>query len=802
MTTTPFTDGWTVRAADSIDSVAVTLPHDAMIGELRSAAGGTGSHGGYFPGGRYVYAKKWTAPETGRHSLFFEGVQGQATIRLNGEVIGVSTSVYREFAVPLDGAVAGSDNLIEVEVDNSAVPNSRWYTGSGIYRRVWLEEVAPIGFTRDGVRIRTVSVGDPAIVEIDVEITDPETRDARVVVRLDDAGGEAEGVIENGRATLQLRVPQPRLWSDTTPHLYAATVDLVVGGEMLDGRVQRVGLRTVQVDARHGLRINGERVLLRGACVHHDSGVLGAATLRASEFRRARILKEGGFNAIRSSHNPLSRDLLDACDEHGLYVLDELTDVWFGPKSAHDSAPRFEHEWRDDARSMIAKDRNHPSVIMYSIGNEIAESGTPRGIETARAISDFVRDLDPERPTTLAVNFLLNFMASSGKSLFDATEHDPAKQERQPSAISSTIANVMANRIGGMMQTISRLPKSDKVTRDTFPTVDVAGYNYAWGRYAGDVKRYPERVVLGSESMPGDIPKIWALAKRLPNVIGDFTWTGWDYLGETGIGTWSYGAETTGIGKKYPELIAGCGLIDITGHPGAALLLSQAAWGLLPAPQIAVHPLDHAGESVHRTAWRSTDAVQSWAWAGADGRRAEVDVYSSDDQVELVLNGRSLGRKAAGERRGFVTRFRVPYEPGEITAIGYRDGVETGRSSLRSAGAPSLRLVTDRDAITADGQDLAFLRVELADADGVVETLASDLVSVEVIGAGRLAALGSAAPSSTESFTDAEHSTWRGRALAVVRAGDEAGEVEVCVTSRHHGSATLTLAVTGSGVLA
>jgi beta-galactosidase len=796
MTLMPFTDDWTFARLGE-EPVAVALPHDAMIGETRSRTAASGSHGAYFPGGRYCYAKTWTPADEGPAELFFEGVYGDTRVRIDGREVATSRSGYREFAAPLGDVVAGRPVRIEVEVDNSRLPNSRWYTGSGIYRRVWLDDAPATRIVRDGTALRTTLSTGSARVTVEVAVENPDERIVTVGVELEAPDGrrfasQAEVVGESAR--VELEIADPLLWSDRTPHLHTATVSLREGGTLLDATEFVTGLRTIEVDAVRGLRVNGDEVLLRGACVHHDSGPLGAATLRASEFRRARVLKESGFNAVRSSHNPLSRDFLDACDQVGLYVLDELTDVWFQPKTAHDVAPLFDELWRDDARSMVAKDRRHPSVIMYSIGNEIAESGSERGIATTREVSDFLRELDPDRPTTLAINFLLNVVASSGRSLFDTSEHDTAKAEKEPSAVTSTFANVLANRIGGLMQTVSKLPKADKVSRDTFLGVDVAGYNYAFGRYRGDARRHPDRVVLGTESMPGDIPKIWSLVESLPNVIGDFTWTGWDYLGETGIGTWSYGTGTASIAKPFPELVAGCGLIDITGRPDAALLLSQATWGLLDAPQIAVRPLDHAGEKTRRMAWRSTDAVQSWAWAGREGRTAEVEVYSSDDEVELVLNGRSLGRKAAGRRPGFVTRFRVPYAPGELVAIGYRGGVESGRSTLRSAGPVAVTVRAETREIAADGQDLAFVWIELADEHGVVEMLDDDRVTVAVSGAGRLAALASAVTVTSESFVDDEHTTWRGRALAVIRSTGEAGEVRVTVTSDRHGSAELILA--------
>ena len=804
MTMTPFNDGWTFGRLGETSTHEVALPHDAMIGEQRSAHGATASHGAYFPGGRYRYTKSWTAPADHgdrRRALFFEGVYGSTRVLVDGVEVATSISGYREFAVPLE-VTPGADVLIEVEVDNSATPNSRWYTGSGIYRKVWLAEIAATRIARDGIAVTTELAGSDAVVRIDLTIENPDARPLTARVELESPDGRhvsGEAAVAGGRCSVTLDVPDALTWSANTPHLHRLMVDLVDGTSVLDTRRETAGLRTIEVDAERGLRINGESVLLRGACVHHDNGILGAATLRAAEHRRARILKAAGFNAIRSSHNPLSRDFLDACDELGLYVVDELTDVWFSPKSAHDVAPHFDELWRDDARSMVAKDRLHPSVIMYSIGNEIAESGSERGIAVAHEISDLIRELDPQRPTTIAVNFLLNVMAASGRSMFDTSEHRPEDEQRKPSAVTSTMANVMANRIGSMMQTVSKLPKADKVSRDTFSAVEVAGYNYAWGRYRGDAKRHPDRVVLGTESMPGDLPKIWPLVESLPNVIGDFLWTGWDYLGETGIGTWTYGNDTATLARPFPELIAGCGLVDITGRPDAGLLVVQAAWGLLDSPQIAVRPLDRAGQKVRRMAWRSTDAVQSWSWAGTEGRVAQIEVYSTDDQVELLLNGRSLGRKKAGARARFVTRFTADYEPGELIAIGYRGGRESGRSSLRSAHAPVLRVVAETDRMLADGQDLAYLSIEIADADGVREMLDDDTVTVEITGPAVLAGLGNAQRATEESYVDARHSTWRGTALAIVRSTGGEGPVEVTVTSDRHGSASVQVSAVTAG---
>jgi hypothetical protein len=813
MTSTLFTDGWSFRRSTDTTSIPVRLPHDAMIAETRSAEASTGNHGGYFPGGAYVYTKQWQVPESDdevEYRLFFEGVYGDTVVTVDGREVARCDSGYRAFPAAVGSPAPGSVLTIEVTVDNTRTPNSRWYTGSGIYRPVWLEVVPAVHIRRDGIHLVTRSISPEGIVDVDVHVTGELSPRATVHVELVDDETVVEAVdlpIRGSLATGQLRIRDPHLWSAEDPHLYQVAVQLV-DGEVLDEHRLSTGLRTIQVDAVHGLRVNGRPVLLRGACVHHDNGILGALTLPAAEYRRARILKEAGFNAIRSAHNPLSRAFLDACDQVGLYVMNELTDVWFVHKTPHDGANRFEDTWQDDVRSMVADSRNRPSVILYSIGNEISETATDRGVATAARIHEFLQEADPTRPTTVAVNMLLNMMAGRGKSPFEGAHYqsapgtNPATSTPKAAAeatgpekptATSTIANAITARLGRIMELAARLPAADKVSRDVFTKVDVAGYNYAFSRYAADRKKYPARVILGTESMPGDLPAIWERVQKVPGVIGDFMWTGWDYLGEAGIGVVSHGNESGGINKPYPTLLAGPGAFDITGYPGAPALLAQAVWGMLSAPAIAVAPLTHAGQRAHTTPWRTTDAITSWAWRGHHGM-AHIQVYSCDDEVELLLNGRSLGRKRAGIRAGFVTRFRTPYAPGELIAVGYRGGRETGRSTLRSAGPAQLRVRAETDALTG-ADDLAYVWVELVDVEGIVETGTDDRVTISVEGPAELAGFGSAAPVTEESSVSGTHTTYYGRALAILRGTGTPGAVTVTVRSEHHGQTQLTLPV-------
>lgn len=799
MSKTLFTGDWYFQRNSDSESILVRLPHDAMIGESRSADSASGNHGGYFPGGYYTYTKQWTVPMDADQVLYrlvFESVYGDTCVKVDDVEVTRCNSGYRSFSASLTGLAPGKSVTIQVIVNNTQLPNGRWYTGSGIYRSVWLEALQPSHIADDGVKFVTKILEPNTVVGVDVKVEGAKENHI-VYVELEDANGLSSIAImpiNNGKASGELQVTSTRLWSAEDPHLYTASVSLMENDVVIDKRQLRVGIRTIDIDSEQGLRINNKQVLLRGACVHSDNGILGAVSLPAAEHRRIRILKACGFNAIRASHNPMSPAFLDACDEIGMYVVDELTDVWFQRKTKYDSAGRFEEVWRDDVRAMVAEDRNRPSVIMYSIGNEVAETATERGVSVAGEINDFVHHLDPTRPTTLAINLLLNMMAKRGSSPFDSEKYTGEGTKNKKKETTSTVANMLTAKLGVVMGLISRLPAADKASKDAFAKVDVAGYNYAFGRYSGDRKKYPERIILGSESMPGDIPSIWQRVTSVPGVIGDFMWTGWDYLGEAGIGTWSYGKEPGGIDKPYPALLAGTGAIDITGMPGAPTFLSRAVWDLLDAPAIAVRPPINAGKRTNKTPWRSTDAISSWAWRGTKGK-VSVEVYSSDDEVELILNGRSIGRKKSGKQVKFMTRFSVPYEQGEVVAIGYRNGSESGRSSLRSAQTARLRLRSETD-ILVGSDDLAYVWIELADNNGVVESMSNDKVTIHIEGPGLLMGFGCAAPITEDNYTDSVSSTYFGRALAIIRATScSADFITLSASSERHGDATLKLKV-------
>lgn len=738
-----FCGGWTCNGAP------VTLPHDAQITEPRSAGASNGGHG-YFPGGVYRYEKRFTAPREweGRTILLeFEGVYKNATVSLNGEELCFHPYGYTGFFVELTNLRCGGENTLTVVADNSRLPNSRWYTGSGIYRPVWLYVCQKDGLRPGMVKVRTLS-HSPAVIEVSSPIP----------VRAEVGGVAGEGTC------FRMEIPGARLWSAEHPNLYTMNIR---AGE--DAMPLTFGIRTIRW-SDEGLFINGEETLLRGGCIHHDSGILGAATYAESEERRVRILKENGFNAVRSAHNPASTALLEACDRLGMYVMDETFDMWYNRKNAFDYGADFAQWWERDTAAMVERDFNHPSVILYSIGNEVAEPFEARGVEAGRAMADLCRRMDSGRPVTCGVNLMILMRAAQGKGIYqdgEQTTGAPQKKQAKKQQNASLAFNIMASFAGSGMNNSGNSKRADALSAPFLDSLDIVGYNYGSGRYPIDGKVHPGRVIVGSETFPQDIWKNWQMVKKYPYLIGDFLWTAWDYLGEAGLGAWSY---TGGMpfNRPYPWLLSGSGVIDILGVPDGSCKYASTVWGLEDRPVIAVRPVNHPHVRPAKSVWRGTNAILSWSWAECDGNAALVEVYSDRHSVELFLNGRRIGRKRTKACRAV---FRTKYEPGTLTAVAFdASGRETGRSELRSATGPFALAVRPECSEASPGQ-IVYVPVTVEDADGVVESNADRTITVRVEG-GSLLAFGSANPCTEESYHTGRFTSYQGRALAVVRAGE------------------------------
>ena len=691
MKRTPFTDGWEF-ARNGEAFAPVVVPHDAMLGNRRGADAPAGSASGYYFGARYRYRKKFELSRTqarGTTLLEFEGIYRDARLLINGIPAAAPPYGFVPFFVDVTGLVREGTNVIEVEADNEAQPDCRWYSGGGIYRPVWLWTGGTSRIDPEGVRVTTTSLS-PATAHVSVTCTGGTPH----VSIIDDEG---RVVAQGEGAEVDFPIPHAKLWSDTSPALYRCHVDLladepipemttasssVSAQGMLLGIVSELprpavldqaevsfGIRMLEWGSE-GLFVNGRETLLRGGCIHCDNGVVGAASWPASERRRIRLLKQAGFNAVRIAHNPAPTALLEACDELGMYVMDEAWDMWFMRKDPHDYARHF-LDWCDyDLRRLVTRDYNHPSVVMYSIGNEIADPIMGEGVELERSLVSLVRSLDPSRPVTCGFNLTMMVMERMGKGWYAQHDGDaeatPVGNEGEPPR-ASLLFNLAAQTIGTGMTMAANLPGADALVSPALDALDIAGYNYAQARYKPDARKHPNRVVVGSETFPHKLPQNWALVKELPNVVGDFMWAGWDYLGEAGAGSWAYTAEEAGFSKPWPWLIAGSGALDILGQPNAHAALAGAVWHTACAPAIMVRPVNIMDGKTYKATWRGSDAIPSWSWRGCEGTSTQVEVYDGRaHSICLQLNGEEIATRRV---RDFVARFQVEYRPGTLQAI-------------------------------------------------------------------------------------------------------------------------------------
>lgn len=762
----------------------VSLPHDAMIEEPRDRACASGAQYGFYPAGSYTYTKTFFAPEEWAEDqvfLEFEGVQQQALVYLNGEFLAGSDCGYAGFFADMTPYLRiGQENTAKVLVTVRELV-SRWYPGAGIYRDVWLWRGGELAFIPEKQRITTVSIeNDYALLGLEGTVRSRTARAGNLTLTAKITDNDGSGVaearlvipvlpLENAAFHTVITVDRPRLWSDLTPHLYKCRLSLYEGDNLLDCWEEPFGIRALALDARQGLRVNGVPTKLRGACIHHDNGVIGAAALYDAEYHRMKLLKDAGFNAIRSAHNPAGKALLRACDELGIYVMDELSDMWNEPKNAQDGALSFGQNWEKYAEGIVNKDYNHPCVILYSIGNEIPEIGRISGAAQARKISETLRGLDPTRYTTFGLNGFLAI--SDDLPLFAA-----AAQEAHSAAGSEELNSMMGGTRQQMMDAFAVNDILTKRVEAAASCVDVVGYNYLTIRHALEHTLHPDRIVVGSETFPPEIARLWKTVKENTHVIGDFTWTGMDYIGEAGIGIFHYEADNKAQGW-YPDRLAYCGDLDLNGTRRPVSYLREVAYGLRKEPFIAVEWGDRFGKFYDENNWKYADCIDSWTFPGYEHCPARVRVFADCDEVELFLNGVSLGRKRPEDSTAV---FDLTYEPGQLTAIAYGGGNILGKSTLVTAkGATSLRVTVDKTTLQADGQSLAFLTADLTDADGVWNRWEKKDVTVTVEGAAVLQGFGSADPSAEGSYQDHTWATWDGRVMAVIRSTRETGNIRV-----------------------
>lgn len=717
MKPTPLLTGWTCRhLGDTAPGKAVTLPHDAMLAEPRTAISAGGTNTGWYEGYDYEYQRTLTVPENelaDTHILEFEGVYHNAEVWLNGQKAAFRPYGYTNFYVDCAPYLHAGENELRVIARNADQPNSRWYSGAGIYRPVQLWKARGAHITLNGVKIRTLSL-QPAIVEVRVKTTAPGT----VRLTVDDLPAMQQE--SDGEAVFTLTLDNARLWTPETPNLYTCRVSFAD-----DEVTETFGVRKVEWGT-DGFLLNGKRYIIQGACIHHDNGLLGAVCDPDAVARKVRLLKENGYNAIRSAHNPCSKALLTECDRQGMLVMDEYIDHWYIHKTEHDYVDYFNDWWRQDLTDMVEKDYNHPCVVLYSTGNEVSETAQKRGIALTKEMTDFLHGLDDSRPVTCGVNIFFNFLSSIGFGVYSdekaKKEAERAEKAAKKKAVGSQFFNNLAGLLGDeFMKRGATLHGCDVKTRDAFANMDIAGYNYGIYRYKHDLKKYPQRLILGSETFCNDAYKFRELAKQEPRLVGDFVWAGMDYLGEVMVGSWEYAdyAETFDGGLGWVS--AGSGRIDLTGKPLGEALYTRVALEADNGPYIAVCPVNHTGDRHSPSAWKMTNAMPSWSWTGCEGRKANVEVYARAARVELVLNGHTVGSKTL--KNDCLARFSIPYESGTLEAVSYDAADhEIGRYKLQSAGGAT-SLTLDAEEPAAQTGHLCYVRLRYTDENGITKPL-------------------------------------------------------------------------------
>ena len=812
-------ENWTFRRGylDSLSmlnsdpGMTVNLPHDAMISTGVRADAPASVDSGYFVGGMANYTKYVNIPEEWKDDcvgLYFDGVMMHASVSVNGSQVATHHYGYTPFYVDLTNYVSfGEDNRITVNTNTEERPGSRWYTGNGLFRNVTLCHSPKVHIKPDGVFVYTKEIADGyAFLEASVDVMNETVSNRMVRVTLDFAKEGADTVDAsvsrviqvNPRACetahLSVNLKDPVLWDDKAPNLYkvkASVTDLgeyrthfeKASAQSVDEDEILFGVRTISVDSVRGLRVNGNVVKLKGGCLHHDNGLLGAVSLYECELRKVKKLKELGFNAIRTTHNPMSSAFIEACDRVGVYVFDEAFDAWNIAKRRGDYSEYFDAHWKEDLSSFVIRDRKHPSVIIWSTGNEIPErGGLCNGYRVATKLAMTVKALDPSRPVS---NGICSFW--SGLDDYLASGKNGAQN-----AADDASANLWEDG-----------------TESFTNGLDVVGYNYMEDLYEKDHEMFPERVILGSENFPKEIGFRWPLVEKLPYVIGEFTWTAWDYIGEAGIGKAVYFEPGDPSAPKYPWDImpdrtspypwrtANDADFDITGRRRPQGDYRSVVFGSNKAHLYTYHP-SRFGKAEMTSLWGFPELYKSWNYAGFEGKPVEIVVFTRAEEAELFVNGVGVGRKKVSFERPYPcsVRFEAAYAPGTLEVVCYRGGVEVSRDTLETSGAAAaLRVVPEKTALAADGHDCVFVGIDVVDSEGRVVPDASVALTAALTGPAALAGFGTGNPVTEELYTDEHTVTFQGHATAVLRSSYASGAVTLRITSEACGSAEVTLNV-------
>jgi len=786
-----FDAGWRFVKDSTIDASGISfndanwrkvdLPHDWSIEDLPNqkpdSIGGPfnkksigSSATGFTDGGTGWYRKTFTAETSFQNhlvSIHFDGVYMSSDVWLNGHHLGNHPYGYTPFYYDLTPYLnpVGQKNVIAVKVRNEG-KNSRWYSGSGIYRHVWLTATDKVHVENWGVYITTPQVSNTAAtIQIKTAVTNQQSTQSNInfVTTIIDADGktikqtqkqlqlEASTVITDSQS---ISINNPVLWNLEKPQLYKAITEIKSGNKIIDRVETPFGIRSIEFNAEKGFLLNGNRVILKGGCIHHDNGPLGAAAIDRAEERKIELLKKAGYNALRISHNPPSQQLLDACDKLGMLVINEAFDMWELAKSPQDYHLYFKDWWQKDLDAMLLRDRNHPSVIMWSIGNEIYEAPDSSGHQIAKELSNEVHKLDPTRPVTSGIVYLPGYT----KKPFEDYE--------------SFLSSLDVDGYNYFLENQSKFFVRDSVTSH---------------RFESEHEKHPAKTFIVTEYTPISALENFEYSKQHPSMLGSFKWTAMDYIGEAGIGKGAQMPSSrklpTGLMRmglfyapKWSVFNAYCGDLDLIGNKKAAAYYQDVVWGNSKIEMLVHRPIADGMQEVIAP-WGFPDELKSWTWPGQEGKKMQLNVYTRSKQVKLELNGKVIAEQTVPD--SFITAtFEIQYQPGTLVAKSYDNEKETGSSSLTTTGKPvAIRLVADRKTIHASTNDLCYVSAEVVDEKGNVVPYADNEITYQLNGSATIAAVGNGSADDASSFQQNHKKVYEGKGLVIIRPNGKAGKV-------------------------
>lgn len=781
-----FNFDWSYSRIGEKNKKKCELPHDAMIYEQRSLSSQGGINISYFEGYDYEYEKEFIIDKTLLDKIIyleFEGVYKDAEIYINNEFVMKENYGYNGFFAEINKFIHEGKNILVVKCFNSDQPNSRWYTGSGIYRNVNM-----LVFEKEHILLNGIKISTKSYLEKMINLDVLTTSSGKINVEfyqndklLDQFEFETDGHLNK-----DIALKDALLWSNKEPNLIYAKLKF-----NNDEQIIRFGIREVKLNLNKGLLINGERVILLGGCIHHDNGLIGARNIDFAEYRKAKLIKEAGYNAVRSAHNPCSKEFLDACDELGLLVMDEYVDCWYIHKTYYDYALHMEKNWPDDLRKMVDKDFNHPSVILYSVGNEVSETGQKKGIELVDKMVKYLHSLD-NRYVTCGVNIFFNFLSSINLGVYsDNKAQKEINSNKKKKAVGSQFFNDLAGIMGAsFMKKGATLPACDRKTKDAFAKMDIAGYNYGIERYKHDLKKYPARFILGTETFCSDAFKFYNFAQDNVRLIGDFAWAAMDYIGEVGVGSWTVDEYCNNdFTHQVGWLTAGSGRIDITGKITCEGDYTRVCYDLIKM-SIGVVPVHHFFRKHSPSAWKFSMAEKSWSYEGFEGEKTIVEVYSKAPIIELYLNDKLIGKKKNKEA---ICKFKVKYYPGKLTAKGYDKNKKIiCEESLISAEKETI-LTAKSEISSFKKGDLIYLRFSFTDKNGIYKPTIKENIKIDKIINGELLGFGNGCSYSEKGYITNECETFYGEAVAVIKPTSNQ-DVTIEASSKYGKTSTLVIA--------